>query len=204
MVYSKSKERGFTIVELMIAVSIFAIAITLVLAGVIFIARQYQQASNRVAMEDATRNLHQQIIQSVQFGKIIIPDAGKGLFTNSGYRATCVGNYMYIYGEAKIVDQSSYEGKEEGLYIKDNTTGCAQADISKVNARNLLPPGAKVVEFSVSDQGEINTTVANSPPDLLEIVNSGGSFDVSCKSAITGREFCAIVSLNSAANQRIK
>jgi prepilin-type N-terminal cleavage/methylation domain-containing protein len=190
--------KGFTIVELMIAISVFATAMTLVLAGVIFISRQYQQTSNRVALEEASRNIHQQIIQSIQFsGTNILSEVTVG-----PYSAVCVGNYMYIFGANEPVNaQATYNSQADGLFIKENPgVSCDSALVNTTNARNLLPSGAKVTLFSVSPTGNISTVFAKSPSDLL---NYPGSGIVTCNTTITGKEFCATVKFDSAAARRV-
>jgi prepilin-type N-terminal cleavage/methylation domain-containing protein len=196
MVYKNNK--GFTVVELMIAISVFATAMTLVLAGVIFISRQYQQTSNRVALEEASRNIHQQITQSIQFsGTNILPEV-----TVPPYSAVCVGNYMYIYGANEPVSlQANYISQSEGLYVKDNPgITCDTALVNINGARNLLPSGAKVTLFSVSSTGNVSTIFVKSPDDLLRY--SGGVVD-GCSTTITGKEFCATVKLDSSATRRV-
>lgn len=196
MAYSNKK--GFTIVELMIAISIFATAMTLVLAGVIFISRQYQQTSNRVALEEASRNVHQQITQSIQFsGTNILSEV-----TVSPYSAVCVGNYMYIFGANEPVNtQANYSSQREGLFVKENPgVTCDPALVNINGARNLLPAGAKVTLFSVTPTGNVSTVFAKSPDDLLSFPGGGV---VTCNTTITGKEFCATVRLDSSASRRV-
>lgn len=195
MVFSSKK--GFTIVELMIAISVFATAMTLVLAGVIFISRQYQQTSNRVALEEASRNVHQQITQSIQFSGTNISE-----ITVAPYSAVCVGNYMYIFGANEPVNnQANYSSQREGLYVKDNPGVSCDPTLVNINgARNLLPAGAKVTLFSVTLAGDVSTVFAKSPVDLLSFPGGGVA---TCNTTITGKEFCATVRLDSSASRRV-
>jgi prepilin-type N-terminal cleavage/methylation domain-containing protein len=196
MVYNNKK--GFTIVELMIAVSVFSTAMVLVLAGVVFISRQYQQTSNRVALEEASRNIHQQITQSIQFsGTNIVSE-----ITVGPYSAVCAGNYMYIFGANEPVDsQAAYYFQPEGLFIKENPgTACDPALVNITGERNLLPVGAKVTLFSITATGNVSTVFSKSPEDLLNFIGGG---EVSCNTTITGKEFCATVKLDSSASRRV-
>jgi prepilin-type N-terminal cleavage/methylation domain-containing protein len=196
----KRNNGGFTVVELMIAISVFATAMTLILAGVIFISRQYQQTSNKVQLEDASRTVHQQITQSIQFSGRDV----SAKIPNGQYSARCVGNYMYIYSSAEPVsNQTVYASMSEGLYVKDNANNCAASDINITGATNLLPKGAKVVKFEITTTGttsSLSTTFSKSPADILVFSGPG---DVRCDSASKGREFCATVTLDSTATRRI-
>jgi prepilin-type N-terminal cleavage/methylation domain-containing protein len=209
----KIKNKGFTIVELMIAITVFSTAMVLVLAGVILISRQYQQASNRVAIEEATRNIHQQIGDAIRFSgansiKPLNPATGQ-------WWAMCVGNLMFVYPSNTpfTVDANAFDTSlAEGLYIKQGVS-CVEGNVNVSSPLpplppiiNLLPSGAKVTRFSVNGTtGNITTTFAKSPGDLLNIPSSTDlePGKVSCNAIITGREFCAAVSMQSTVNGRV-
>jgi prepilin-type N-terminal cleavage/methylation domain-containing protein len=194
----KIKHRGFTIIELMIAMTVFSAAMVIVLAGVIVISRQYQQASNRVAMEEATRNIHQQIGDSIRFSGVSVTNSSP----SGDWVATCVGNLMFVYPIstpfAGSIDQ--FNSRNSGLFVKQDGDCNVPADVGPSGAVNVLPGGAKVTRFSVTDT-EILTTFAKSPGDLLTIPASGGQ--VTCNITITGREFCAAVSMQSSVVRRV-
>lgn len=218
---SRATNKGFTIIELMIAVAVFATTMAIVLAGVIFISRQYQQASNRVALEEASRDIHQQITQSIQFsGKALTDSDNNGIAdektpTGSDYSAVCIGNYMYIYGstEPVVPDGSGNFSYTEGLYIKNNLNNCAESDVNLsadangVKPVNLLPPYSFVSKFKVTTTGSVSTVFVRLPEDaddMLSLAPAGpNAGDAQCNITIAGREFCATVKLESSATRRV-
>lgn len=195
----RQARRGFTIVELMIAITVFSIVATLVMAGVIYVARQYQQVTNRIAIEEASRSFHQQVLQSLQYTSVDVTEPSPEL----GYRAYCVGNNMFIFGGSTVTDGASFESQKEGLYVKQiSGLGCdIPNSVSEITGQqNLLPEGAKVVGLSIdSVTGVIKTTFVKSGTDLLDFSSLP---TLKCKMEV-GKEWCAVVSFESMAKRRI-
>lgn len=203
MVYSK-KQTGFTIVELMIAISVFAVAMMLVMGGVLMIGRQYQQGVTRTKLESASREIHQNIANSIQFA------SGEVKFANDdSWRSLCVGNQRYTY--AFTLDtydtEANIDGLKSGLYIDNdivpgscsvpNNTGNPE------NLNNLLPNDSKVLKLSFSNDNTISTVFIRSDSDLLDIPDTVNNVDnIRCKGAVTGKEYCAVVQFNSTAIRR--
>lgn len=195
MGYSK---RGFTIIELMIAVTVFAAAVTLILAGVIFIARKYQQSSNRIAIEEVSRNVHQQITETIQFSDSTITKKEVG-----NYKVFCVGSQMYFYGKNNVVDNSSYQSQPEGLFYTANN-GCLDSDVNPGAKQNLLSPGSKVVYFDYTNN-LFTTVIAKLPADVTNLIDYGaGPADFKCDFTKPGRELCASVKMQSLASPRLE
>lgn len=197
MDYSK---KGFTIVELMIAISIFATAMTLVLAGVILVSRQYQHASNKVALEDVSRSIHQQISQSLRFSSVV---NGPNLL--GGKMVFCVGKDKYVYGQTPIINSASFTAQTEGLYMGDNTDNCG-SNAFPTGSRNLLPDEAKVAYFNFDSSTDTLTTIFIKAPsdggDLVKVVSN--PVEAGCDGTKFGREYCASTKFISTATGRIK
>lgn len=195
--------KGFTIVELMIAISVFAVAMTMVMAGVLFIGRQYQQAAARVAIEEASRNVHQQVTQAMKF----TGDSSSGGIGPTNYDTECVGNEMYIFGDKanKIFNEGDYNGQEEGLYVGEKLPSCDASAVDVTAATsgftNILPSGAKVIVFNVSEP-LFNTVIVKAPSGGGDLLDFSGPI-VRCNISLAGKEFCSVVSFYSVAEKRI-
>jgi len=200
------KKTGFTIVELMIALSLFAVVSVIVLAGVLFIGRQYQQSSDRIAIEDASRNLHQQISQSLQFSPKPTVDAFTPI-PGQPFSKFCVGKDKYVFNRTQIIDGPSYESAAEGLYLL-SYDGCSNATTSP-DAVNLLPPGAKVAYFNFDfSTGTLSTIIIKAPSDGGDLIKdvSGPPAqpeEAGCDSTVTRREYCTSVKFDSATVGRL-
>lgn len=194
------RRQGFTIVELMIAISVFSVATTLVVMGVLFVSRQYQQANNRTAIEEASRAFHQQVLQAIRYtgNEISAPVTS----TSGNHKAICVGNQMFIYGAKVVSAEADYNQLAEGLYVINNdASGCNIDSYTLSQQQNILPDGAKVFSLSINPStGTVQTTFVKSAADLLDYSTSS---KVSCKIAVSGREWCAVVSFESTGKRRI-
>lgn len=196
------RQKGFTVVELMIAIAVFAIAVVLVMAGVIYIGRKYQQSSTRVALEDASRNIHQQVGQAVQFSQRDTSDAIAQDASTGNLTARCIGKDMFIFDKRAIdivdtnPDPDKFSNLEEGLWLKrDPTGGCAQTDVNKTDAVNLLPPNAKTIVLDYTTN-RLTTLFVRAPDDTY--LKFGSTPDLTtCNYTLAGREFCADVKLTS-------
>ncbi len=200
MVFNK---KGFTIVELMIAIAIFAIVSMMVTFAVVFIGRQYKQASTRVNLESAARDVHQQVSESIQFaGGDALSPASNG----SGYQVKCIGDKQYAYGGANGTSYSSatYTSTKAGLYVLDIPTGTCPNVGGSPAGKNALPDGAKVLKFDYnSGTSTLSTVFASADADLLNLSSSPQADAVLCSTAVTGKEYCAVVKLQSTASRRV-
>jgi hypothetical protein len=207
----KIRQRGFTIVELMIAISVFSVAVVLITLGVMVISRQYQQSSTRIKLETANREIHQIITQAVQF------TGGTPIYNDSlaDWDAFCVGTQRFTFAkQPNAYDAPAYDALKAGLYldtVPENT--CPNPDVAGTligggagtatiaDRDNLLPPGAKVVFFNYdNDSNQFSTKFVSSSSDLI---NLGTPDLISCINVIAGKEFCAVVQLTSSAIRRV-
>ena len=205
----KPKQQGFTIVELMIATGVFATIVMVITVGIIFIGRQFQQTSTRVKLENATREIHQQVEQSIAFSSVDSVNSS----ANSGWISTCIGNKRYTYAETATGTPSyttaSYTSAKPGLYVDDisvtpgSCTVLSNPDSSASGASNMLPSGSKVLYFNVNS-GTITTKLAYADADLLTLTSTPQSYSaVECKALVTGKEYCSVVQLSSSTSKRI-
>ncbi len=204
-------QHGFTIVELMIATGVFSAAVLFITMGVIFIGRQFQQASTRVKLEDASREIHQQVGQSVQFS------AGNPVNSSAsgGWVSTCIGAQRYTYAATAAQSNPTYtasdfDGLKRGLYVDTITPTIGTCSIlanpdSTASASNLLPASTTVVKFYYdTGTNTLSTKFISSDSDLLNLSGTAISSDsMQCKGGVTGKEFCAVVQLNSTATRRV-
>jgi prepilin-type N-terminal cleavage/methylation domain-containing protein len=211
----KRNQKGFTIVELMIAISVFSIAVLLVTMGVLVISRQYQQGTTRTKLESANREIHQNISQAVQYS-----GANTQASTETDWNAFCAGTQRFVYGKV-IVAPGTYDAAyykntlKAGLYadtVQNDTCplpsvngtpigGAVGSGPNLLDRDNLLPDGAKVVTFSYDTTSKMLTTkFVLSDFDLL---NLGTADEINCKTGVAGKEFCAVVQLQSSAIRRI-
>lgn len=223
----KNKKDGFTIVELMIAISVFSVVMIIATTAILLIARQYQSGVTKTSMQSATRDIHQKISDSIKYsgGNIIEETSGNV----TGYYVVCTGKTRYFYKNPSLtggnISNSSEFNSMSSLYFQQNTddytSGNGNAgqcghissgvtDDLKI-AQQLLPNNAKVAFFKVVKNdvdlssgnvksSTISTTFVRGDYDLFTL--SVPPQDLKCKSGV-GNEWCSVVSLSSIVNPRL-
>lgn len=204
-----NNKKGFTVVELMISITVFTVAILLVTSAVIYIGKQYQKGVSQAQLQDAARTIHQNITDAIKFsGADATNITIKSSSLSSEFNYYCIGNAQYFVPKAVnngITDKNSYNLAPFNLYYKLNSASCK--DYKLIDLDKLLPDNAKVTLFSIIDVNgvwEIKTNFIIADEDLAEIPSSG-SLDqgvVKCKTNVAGREFCAQTNITSYASKR--
>lgn len=187
-----SKQTGFTIIELMIAMLVFSVVIMMVTAVVIFIGKQFTQAQTRTALEDATRNVYQDISSSIQFGGTSKNVAEPNL------KVFCVGSKRYVYGN---YSKANYSTMQTGLWVMDYDGASCSVPPLPLPGVNILPPNSRVLALTYSGN-DLTIITSSADEDLLDF-GSGDATEVQCNSTLAGKEFCAVVNLNGSVVSRL-
>jgi prepilin-type N-terminal cleavage/methylation domain-containing protein len=200
-----SNKKGFTVVELMISITVFTVAILLVTSAVIYIGKQYQKGVNQAQLQDTARTIHQNITDAIKLN-----GAGSNNFTpikgSGGFSYICLGNATYYFPTVAstdvVISSVEYNTMPTNLFVEYKPNSCI---FNKSASVALLPDNAKVTKFSITDTGngvwEVSTNFIIADEDLANIPTSGGI--VKCKTNVAGREFCAQTNITSYASKRV-
>ena len=72
-----SRNKGFTIIELMISTVIFSLVLLMCLVGIVQVSRTYYKGVTRAKTQEATRRLMDEIKESIQLSGVkILPTTG--------------------------------------------------------------------------------------------------------------------------------
>lgn len=210
MVYKKSKleSGGFTIIELMIAISVLSVIMLVSSSAIIFIARQYQNGVTRTTLQSASRQLHQKITDSIKFSDSEIIST-----SNSGYSAICIGSSRYFFKtpDSTLDSPLKIDNMSNLFYNTRNTEynniECGN-DLIESSSTRLLPNNSRVAQAKINCSDEspkscsIKTSFISGDGDLF-IVNPAVTADgLRCKSGI-GNQWCSIVNLSSIVNSKL-
>ena len=97
-------QSGFTLVELMIATSVFALTMLLVTVSVIYVSNIYVKGNIESSTQDATRAVLSNLSRDIQFNK------GGTVSVNQASNQQwyyCIGNDLYVFDLNKEVSNSS-------------------------------------------------------------------------------------------------
>ncbi|MBP7834831.1 type II secretion system protein [Candidatus Saccharibacteria bacterium] len=181
LVAKVTKQKGFTIVELMIATSIFTVAILLSSSVIIGISKTYQRASYTTKLNDASRNFHQDIKNAANQGNDVLP------VINGSTKWICAGTTVYYWTE------SSDAYNNGGLYKLDNVSTCPTSPPS--SGLNILPDGAYVYN-SGADTSSPRTLTTNFGTGTADM-HEESKLQKECLPTLSGGDFCAQVTYKS-------
>jgi type II secretory pathway pseudopilin PulG len=196
---------GFTILELMIASTVFAVMLLVVAVGVISFTDSYSKGITEANTQSVARTIMADVSQSIEFGKTIyvLP------LSSSGVGGICVDSTLYSYQLGPSVVNGNY-GLVETSGVECSTTTTPFSDNS-ASSRQLLNQNMQLATPLVlaSDQSNpytIRVRVIYGTDDLLTTPNptswvtQGASEE--CE-GVTGSQFCAVSDLTTTVDQRL-
>jgi len=202
-------QTGFTILELMIAMTVFTIAVLLVTTGVIQIGREYKLGATKAKLNTFARELHAQFTQEIQYSGNkpvnLVVDPTSPVKTAGFDEVVCMGKTRYLI---KYLVQSDPYGDRTLAYDTIN-------DIDKCGTQALntdivypLPKDARLTLFTitvpqpgVSLSYRLDTRIVIGQQDMFEPsppAYPDGDFEESCRSGTGfGSAFCSVIILSS-------
>lgn len=186
-----STQKGFTIIELLIAISVFSVTILLVTSVVLGISKQYQKASYTAKLNDASRNFQQDIKDSILQGNTVTQ------YINKNDHALCTGNIKYYWTTPNTESPPALPDLLKlGLFKISNNSSDPDCLVDGSDGTNLLPKDAFVKSIILTKNGSVNnltTSFAIGSADMF--VDSDVSN--SCLPTLKGGDFCSKVEYSS-------
>jgi len=220
---AKRNESGFTIIELMIATTIFSLVLMICLAGVLQITKMYYRGVTQNNTREVARSITDEIGEAIRFSSqaIVLGPAVIGPQINDLSGTTpdtsyfCIGNKRYSYAidrQVKSEPVANTKQQKHALWV-DTLGGCSgplnlDDDNPSVDGRDLIPQNMRLYELSikklgVSDIYEISAGVAYGDNDLLSARPENLPTELTCEGAFVGSEFCATTNLRVTVQKRL-
>ena len=204
----RQKTAGFTILELMMAATVFAVILLVVAMGVINFTNQYYRGINATKTHAVARAIINEVTESIQFGKNVTT----GLTDGGNTQGVCIDNTMYSYVIGQEVTDSLPFGMHQnyhGLIV--DTGGCSTPSVPNSSAlpnpstqRELLSQHMRLGAFTVTSLSSgmytVHVRVIYGDDDLLTSTNWGTAL---CNGSVTGSQFCAVADLTTTVQQRL-
>ncbi|MDL2341488.1 MAG: prepilin-type N-terminal cleavage/methylation domain-containing protein [Patescibacteria group bacterium] len=166
---TNQKQSGFTIVELMIAISVLSVILLLVSVGIIQLSKQYYRGIVQATTQQAARNLMDDVTQSIEFGSFnglatgtlpTNPSYGPG-YSNQSY---CIQQqrYSYVIGYEESADDPTgtttdkIQHSKHALWKDDTATDCTPLDVGLTNpspslvGKDMLGDHMRLTKFAIS------------------------------------------------------
>ena len=222
-------QRGFTIVELMMATIVFSVIMLVAAGAVVRFTSNFQRAVTATNTQNATRSIIDSISQSVQFGGGDKPTR----LTGGGKTGWCVGYTRYSYVLGKQLTNAEGPTSTRYALVQDSTgIGCygeAQTLSSGTpDGQELLGEHMRLVKFDITENdsatgvwdvtikvvyGENEVLCAPvSVPNSCDTSGSSEVFlnnltqlkspDLQCKGG-KGTQFCAVSEIKTTVQRRV-
>jgi prepilin-type N-terminal cleavage/methylation domain-containing protein len=197
----EDKQKGFTLVELLIATTVFAIIMLISTYGFLWINHYYTKGIAMARTQDAARNILADVSGQIQLTSGEVPPPAPG--------RVCIGNKDYVYSL-----NTPETGSGSALYSANiSSGGCGGTETDK---KVLLAKNTRVIEFSVTELGinlyTITITLLNAPKedaslagtDLIDTGPNPSNYSAwRCKSGVGG-EFCSLTKVSTTVYRRVQ
>ncbi len=214
--------KGFTIIELMLATVIFTFVLLILSFGIIQISNAYYRGVTLTTTQNTARNILADISQNIQFGGSQIGGTTNYSGTPGTTQAFCIGSRAYFYQLGFELVSSNpnpalYQA-QDGLVVVDNYLTCPSSistvgvDLGRgtlpTGGQELLQPKMRLSKLTIVQDSaglyDIDVQVTYGDNDLLNNptgVNGSGGV-TNCMGG-TAQRFCATSELQTAVAQRV-
>lgn len=182
------RNRGFTLVEIMLAMAFIAFLLLFIISAILQITRLYSKGMAIRQINQTGRQVMEQLTRDVRYATPTFKSSNNRLCVNGvtyvwNTSASTANKYASpATGEINFISLSD----SKGVYCNNPTL-----DIPKDQARNLLGPEVRMYGFSLGKQGKLwnismllGTSGGNSP----DISVASGKTTLSCPA---DNQFCA-------------
>ncbi|MEO8105622.1 MAG: prepilin-type N-terminal cleavage/methylation domain-containing protein [Candidatus Saccharibacteria bacterium] len=221
----ESAEAGFTIIELMISLSILSLVLLLSTYGIVQIGKLYSKGMNQTNTQNAARSIMNNIASQIQLGGATpfysMPLTAPTVSTPSSVGAVCIGSKRYNF----IVNHKLTKNiTDHALWrdVMDSSGSCGPiptltgspppADALNShpdNGSELMPINMRLTDLHVSSANgfyTITVSVAYGDDDLIQYtprtVTPVAAAVTACKNG-AGSEFCALATLTQTVAPRM-
>ena len=207
--YHANKSNGFTIIELMIATTVFSLVLLLCTFGLLQIGRVYYKGVTGARVQESLRNVTDEISRSIQFsGGTVVPSPST--ITPGTAFVFCIDDQRY----SAVTDRQLTETNPNPILsqtyhvlVVDTLSGCNSSsppqDLTQpvVNGKELLGPNMRLSKLEVKTTGtnlyQINIRIVYGDDDILNAAHT------SCADVRAGTQFCAANEFNTVVQKRL-
>jgi prepilin-type N-terminal cleavage/methylation domain-containing protein len=199
-----SNQNGFTIIELMIATTVFAVLLLVVTYGMLSIGRSYYKGITSSGVQNTARAVAEDIGQAIQFG-------GGAVYTGPG--KICIGDRLYSFQLGQRLTTAS----QHVLLASNVPTSCA-SDTNPISMssttggdiQELLGQDMRLVHLSVTQSAantklyDVKVRIIQGDDDVLidDLDNTAYPGFDSCKGGISD-QFCAASEIKTTVYKRM-
>lgn len=212
-VMKRKSHAGFTIVELMIATTVFSVVLILAMTGFFQIGHIFYKGVSVTQTQTVADQIGQDVIASIEGASNV---SAVSTFQSTNYQYVCIGKIRYTFDPTHRVnagDTNEFTSGQIGL-VRDtmksdgscqppcipNPTACGPGQLAWDNNKpqELLGDNMRVESFTVAPSPggtgnyyTVNLVISYGPDDLLTYSNASDHSTANCTQQ-QGSQFCAI------------
>lgn len=216
-----NKSSGFTIIELMVSTTVFAVLLLVVTFGILQISRVYYRGITEANTQDTARRISDIVGQSIQFSGGNISTTTGNPSPGASYQF-CLGNEQFSYTTGYQVTDEPNSALFQSYHalVQRTLAGCSAGSTPQdvrqqsVTGRELLDPRMRLSKLNVTQVSpglyRVEVRVVYGDDDLLfspsNPDNSTGATapDATCRASVQGTQFCAVSELNTIVRKRVQ
>lgn len=220
----KSNQVGFTLIELMIATSIFSVILLVMSFGAVSIGRVYYKGIKSSNTQSVTRKIADDLAQSIQFSssKVVTTPTQEEKDKNlRKFDIFCIDGKKYSY----ILNRQVAVSQAEHVFISEVDPNCNASSPSSLNADGNIASGTteysdligksmrlsdiEIYQDTNSSNFVVTVRVASGDDDLIEdakgVKSNEPGYDSSTARCISGSgsQYCAVSNLYTFVNKRL-
>jgi prepilin-type N-terminal cleavage/methylation domain-containing protein len=216
----RADSTGFTIIELLVATTVFSIVLMVILASFLQIGRMFYKGISVSNTQETARSVVESISDDMKLSQSFIPTANY----NTTAKYFCVGDHRYVYNIDHVkVGQGDVTGPQpvspRGI-IESTVNGCPPpSSAAGTNVQQLLGPDMQLNDFSVACPTLNNCNIhihivfygfddsvfnSSSHPDDTSSDHSAAinDADAYCSGSLLSTQFCAVADIDSTVAMR--
>lgn len=200
---SAFNSKGFTIVELMIATTVFGVLMLIASAAVVSIGQQFYKGIVSARTQAVARGITEDVMRSIQFSASPVRVDSSG----GGVQAYCIANRQYVLQENVALSSSSGP-----IFLSRNNCEPAgwpvasvtdlTGEVTEMMGENMRLAYFRLDPLDAEQQSwRLHLKVVYGEDDLLEDHDTA---DARCKSGILGAQFCSVSEMDVTVFKRLK
>jgi prepilin-type N-terminal cleavage/methylation domain-containing protein len=207
VIRNQQGQKGFTIVELMMATLVFSMILLLVTLGVLQVNRVYYKGVTEANTQAVARTVMDTVSQAIQFngGNVTpIPTAASPTAGTKYY--VCVNNQQFIYWPGyQLVSGTPGTHQTNQALIQRTIAGSCTAPTGTITGRELLSPNMRLSNLQVSQIGTTNLYKVQVRIVYGDdtVMNNPTTTSSNCKGIRAGNQFCSITDLTTVVEKRV-
>lgn len=205
------KDGGFTIIELMIATTVFSLVLLLCSFGLIQIGRTYNKGITSARAQETARTIMDEVSRAIQFSGGTVATTASGRSDGVPY-VFCIDERRYSFvTDRQLKDSPEDNTQVRHVLVADAYPGCSASSppLPLTNNSFVLPAGAREMMASNMRLARLDITYLGNNLYQVAIRVVAGEDDLldashnNCLNVRAGTQFCAVSELTTVVQKRL-